>query len=167
MALLSVRKGFLLGFFSTLFALGFVLFLQEQDHLSPCSLCIFQRIVVFALMGIFLFGTLHNPQKNTLKIYLGGGMIISALGLGIALRQVYLQHLPADQVPGCGPGLNFLFQEYSFLDALKAVLQGSGDCAQIQWKFLGLSLANWSAFYFLGVLGLSGWVMVSAKGKGK
>lgn len=67
-------------------------------------------------------------------------------------RHVWLQHLPPDQVPSCGPGLNYLIDALPMKTVLQEVLSGSGECAAIDWTFLGQSLPVWSLAYFLLLL---------------
>ena len=67
----------------------------------------------------------------------------------MAARQVWLQHLPANQVPACGPGLGYMLERFPLYETLKKVLAGSGECAEVGWKFLGLSIAGWSLLWFV------------------
>jgi protein dithiol:quinone oxidoreductase len=84
-----------------------------------------------------------------MKLFVSGASITFAgVGCTLAGRQVWLQHLPEDKVPECGPGLEYLLEAYPLFDALKTVLRGTGDCAETQWVFLGLSIAEWSLFSF-------------------
>jgi disulfide bond formation protein DsbB len=39
------------------------------------------------------------------------------------------------------------------------IFRGSGDCTKVDWTFLGLSIANWSALAFLGLLAFGAWVL--------
>ncbi len=166
---------FLVGFWVSFGVLGFTFFLEIHVHLVPCSLCIFQRVFLIISTVIFLIFLIHvgwlllastAGQKTshdeardsvyalgmsfkTVMSYAVVGFLMALIGLAFSLRQIYLQSLPPSAVPGCGPGLNFLFQAYPVLDALKIVLQGSGDCAKIDWRGLGLSLADWAGIYFV------------------
>jgi disulfide bond formation protein DsbB len=152
---------FLLGLLISLGTMGYVLFLEHHNHLIPCSLCIFQRIAVIFSSIIFLIALIHGLclglKRKTFMgrlvlVYAVLGILVALTGLAFSLRQIYLQSLPPSEVPGCGPGVNFLFKAYPFLDALKIVLEGSGDCAKVDWRGLGLSLADWSGIYFVGLL---------------
>jgi len=129
--------------------LGFGLYLEHGLGLEPCPLCIFQRIAFIVITMIAFIGLLHGFGSLSSRIY-GGLMVLAALtGAGIAGRQVWLQHLPADQVPACGPGLDYILDTFPLAQGLKMVLGGSGECAEVQWQFLGLSIAEWSLFCFL------------------
>lgn len=140
-------------FFSSIFIvctslLAFGLYLEHVVGLEPCPLCVFQR-VAFIVVGMFaLIGAIHNPQKLFERIYTGLILLASLCGSGIAGRQIWLQHLPEDKVPECGPGLEYMLDAFPFTDALRMILSGSGECAEIQWTFLGFSIAEWSIVCF-------------------
>ena len=119
--------------------------------LDPCPLCIVQRILVMALGGIMLLAAIHNPRHLGRRVYGGLITVVAVLGIGVAGRHVWLQNLPPDQVPACGPGLEYLLQTFPLMDALKLVFQGSGECAEVQWTFLGLSIPGWTLVVFTGL----------------
>ncbi|MEB3768319.1 disulfide bond formation protein B [Acinetobacter sp. MD2] len=143
---------------SSIIGMSFALYLEHFKGLEPCPLCIFQRVGLMA-MGVFaLIALIHNPNSTAMKrIYAalaGLGVLWSA---GVATRHVWIQHLPPDQVPSCGPGLNYLVNVLPWKDVLSQVLTGSGECAKIDWTFLGQSLPVWSLVFFSGLLLLSIW----------
>ena len=129
--------------------LGFGLYLEHAVGLEPCPLCIFQRIAYIVIAMLALIAAIHNPQRLFERIYTGLILITSLCGAGIAGRQVWLQHLPEDKIPECGPGLDYMLDAFPFTDALKMILSGSGECAEVQWRFIGLSIAEWSLLCFL------------------
>ena len=132
--------------------LGFGLYLEHAVGLEPCPLCIFQR-VAFIVIGLFaLIAAIHNPQKLFERIYTGLILITSLCGAGIAGRQVWLQHLPEDKIPECGPGLEYMLDAFPFTDALRMILSGSGECAEVQWTFLSFSIAEWSIVCFSSLI---------------
>lgn len=133
--------------------LGFALYLQTQDSLSPCPLCVLQRVAFMALGAFALLATLHHPARWGRFIYAGLTGLAAAAGAGIAGWHVYLQHLPPDQVPSCGPGLNYLVENFPPGDALRMIFMGSGECAQVHWTFLGMSIPEWTLAWFI-VLGI-------------
>lgn len=154
MTLPGYRLVNLLGLAGCLVATAFALYLQYGVGLEPCPLCILQRVAVFAAMGVLVVAILHHPGRTGQRVYGGLGLLASLFGLGVAGRHVWLQHLPADQVPACGPGLNYMLDVFPFMEALSMVLRGSGECAEIDWTFQGLSLAEWTAFVFVGLIAL-------------
>ena len=123
-------------------------------HLDPCPLCIFQRVAMIALGVVFAVAALHAPAGLTARVYAVLGGLVAATGLSISSWHVHVQNLPADQVPACGPGLDYMWQAFPFLDVLKMVFTGSGECHTINWSFLGLSMPFWVgiSFVLLGAL---------------
>ena len=100
-------------------------------------------------MFTFLVGTLHEPGRIGAWIYSILLFVFAAAGAALATRQVWLQALPKDQVPACGMGLSYMLDTLPFIDVLRRVLEGSGECAEKGWVFLGLSIAGWTlAFFF-------------------
>ena len=138
-----------IGFVLTALLIAAALGLQVIEHLKPCPLCIMQR-VAFMLIGLlFLVFALLPKRMMFQRIHAILLTLVSAAGFVVAVRQIYLQHLPADQVPACGPGLDYLVQTFSLPQALAMVFQGSGECAVVDWRFLGFSMAVWSAVWLL------------------
>lgn len=151
----SFRAQFLFGLSCCAALLLYAIFAQYEDLAEPCPLCIFQRIAMAGLGVVALLGALHNPKSATgRRIYGVLAFLAAAIGAAIATRHVWLQHLPPDQVPACGPGLNYMLESMpSYFDILKKVLQGSGECAEINWTFLGFSMPEWTllCFVLLGI----------------
>ena len=128
--------------------LGFGYYLQYFAGQEPCPLCIFQRLAYVGIAGIGLVGAIHAPTGPGRLGYSGTVLLAALIGTGIAGRQVWLQHLPPDQVPECGPGLDYMLDVFPLSDALRMVLSGSGECAAVTWTFLSLSIAEWSLICF-------------------
>ncbi|TKR33965.1 disulfide bond formation protein B [Luteimonas gilva] len=147
---LSFRSAYLLGFLVCAALIGFALYSQFQWGLQPCPLCIFQRIA-FAVLGLmFLIGALHALKgAGGRRVYGVLAFIAAAVGIGIAGRHVWLTHLPPDQVPHCGPPLEFMMETNALTDVIRKVLTGSGECAKVDWTFLGLSMPAWSLTWFV------------------
>lgn len=129
--------------------LGFGYYLQFFAGQEPCPLCIFQRVAYFTIACIGLVGAIHAPQGTGRLGYSGTVLFAAVIGAAIAGRQVWLQHLPVDQVPECGPGLDYMLDVFPLSDALRMVFAGSGECAEVTWTFLSLSIAEWSLICFL------------------
>ena len=128
---------------------GAVLFvalvMEHAFAMAPCPLCLMQRIWFF-LAGAFAYASLlHNPRWG---IYPLCSMIAAMIGGGFSIRQLYLQNLPADQVPACGPDLAYMLEVFPLSDVLIAMTQGTGDCAEVVWSFLGLSIPGWALLTF-------------------
>ena len=156
MTTLFTTRWFYFSIFAACLALlGFGLYLEHGLALEPCPLCIFQRIAFIAVSGIAFIGLLQGFGRISSRIYGGMMALASLIGAGIAGRQVWLQHLPPDKVPACGPGLDYILDTFPLSKALKMVLTGSGECAEVQWQFLGFSIAEWSLFCFLLLIAAS------------
>jgi len=120
--------------------------------LDPCPLCMVSRFIVFILGVSFLLAALHNPSGLTRKIYHSLFSIIALLGVIVSGRHVYLQSLPADQVPSCGPSLDYMLDTLPMSDVFKEVLHGSGECAEVSWQFIGLSMPVWLLIIYSALL---------------
>ena len=130
--------------------MSFALFyLQRHLGLSPCPLCIFQRVGLIVMGGFALISALFNPKSKVIRLLLWLGSLV---GIGwataVAARHVWLQHLPADQVPSCGPGLNYWLDTLPILQVFKEVFAGSGECASVDWTLMGLSIPEQSLILF-------------------
>jgi len=155
--MLSSRGLFLLGFLFCASMLAIAGYFQLVDHLEPCPLCILQRVSTFFVGAILLLSVLHNPKQWGIKVYGLIAGLLALIGAAISARHVWLQNLPEDQVPSCGPGLNFMLDNFPLADAINMVMRGSGECAEVMWTFMGLSIPAWTfiAFISLAILSLS------------
>lgn len=135
--------------------LGYGYYLQFVQGQEPCPLCIFQRLAYISVTIIAFAGLVHAPKKIGVRVYSSLITVIAVIGAGIAAYQVWLQHLPADQVPACGPGLDYMLETFSLTETLKLVFTGSGECAEVDWTFLSLSIAEWSLLCFIGLAALA------------
>lgn len=126
----------------------YVFFLQYRLNLEPCPLCIFQRIGLW-VMGIFaLLSILFSPKNWSKWLLWLGGVLATLWAFAVAGRHVWLQHLPPDEVPACGPGLNYWVDTLPMLQVLQEVLKGSGECAVIDWTLFGFSIPEQSLIFF-------------------
>lgn len=141
----------LLAFLATVVAMAGALYLQYVEQLEPCPLCIFQRVAVIIAGVFFLAAFLHHPAALGQRLYAALAGSAAVGGALIAGRHVWLQGLPADEVPACGPALDYLLDVFPMSDVLHMVLTGSGECAVIDWLFLGISLPMWSLLVFIGL----------------
>jgi disulfide bond formation protein DsbB len=139
--------------------LGFAYYNQYVDYLDPCPLCIFQRVVFFCMGIIALLAVIHNPARLGQHIY-GWLLVISAsIGASIAGRHIWLQSLPPGEVPECGPGLNYMLDNFPLTEVLSTVLRGSGSCAEVIWSFLGMSMPMWTFAWYVGLGLVTLWVV--------
>ena len=157
------RLGYLAGFLISGGLILYALYLQYYEYQNPCPLCILQRVVYIALMVVFLIGALHGPRRAGAYVYSALLTIISLVGAGIATRHVWLQHLPKDKVPECGPGLGYMLDRFPLADAFAKIFRGSGECAEVGWKLLGLSIAEWSLVWFVLLGAFAVYIAVTAR----
>jgi disulfide bond formation protein DsbB len=69
----------------------------------------------------------------------------------VAARHLYIQSLPPGKVPVCGATLDYMLEVFSPSEALRKVLTGSGECARIDWTFLGLAMPAWVLIWVLAL----------------
>lgn len=155
---MSFRLFSVLGLLATAGAMAFALWLEHAQGLEPCPLCVFQRVAMIAVGAVFLLAALHGPTGAGQWVYGGLVWLSGGAGAGIAGRHVWLQSLPEDQVPACGPTLDFLVDAMPIWDVVTTVLRGDGNCAEIDAAWLGISLPAWT---LLGFLALMGWTAVA------
>ena len=127
-------------------------YFQYYLQLEPCPLCIMQRVVVMSIAAVLLVAAIHNPRGWGIRVYGALVTLIAAGGAAIAGRHIWLQNLPPDQVPECGPGLDYILEVFPLSEAVQMVLHGSGECAEVLWRFLGLSIPGWTLVAFSGFI---------------
>ena len=147
-----------------LFALTSMLFarvyLESFLGLEACPLCMTQRVFVILWGVIALIAALHNPMGVGRRIYAWGCAASSYVGALVAARHVWLQHLPEDQVPACGPPLDYLLENFPLQDAINTLLMGDGNCAEVAWTFMGFSIPEQTLVVFCAALLVSLWLAV-------
>jgi disulfide bond formation protein DsbB len=131
--------------------MGFALFLQYVKHQDPCPLCMVQRVVFVVLMVVFALAALHGPKRRGERIYGALIALLALSGIGVAGRHIWIQNLPKDQVPACGPGLDYMLETMPMGDVLKQLMHGSGECAAKGWTFLTLGIPEWSLLCYLAL----------------
>jgi len=145
----------LAGFLACAGMMGFALYAQYVLLLDPCPLCVFQRIATISLGVVFLLAFLHNPGNVGSKVYAALVTVTAGFGVGVATWHVRLQNMPTDEVPSCGPGFEYIMDNFALFDALSLIFKGSGECADVVWRLLGLSMPSW-VIIGLGGLGIAG-----------
>jgi disulfide bond formation protein DsbB len=155
----SFRSSYLCGFLICAGLIGFALFAQEYMDMTPCPLCILQRVAFIGLGIVFLIGGLHAPRSRWRWVYTGLVIVVALIGIAIATRHLWIQSLPPGEVPQCGAPLDFLLETRQahggLFGVLRIVLSGSGECAKVQ-DVLGLPMPAWSVIWFvlLGAFGI-------------
>jgi protein dithiol:quinone oxidoreductase len=146
---LTTRAGFAAGAVVCAALLAFAYYLQYAKGLDPCPLCYVQRWVFYALLGAFVVAAIHAPGRGGALAYGILGALLAGAGAAAAARQVWLQHLPPDKVPQCGPDIFFMMKNFPAGETLMKLIEGTGECAKVDWTFLGLSIAGWTLIWFV------------------
>lgn len=150
---MSYRRIYLTGFVLAAAALGVsVFFMELYLGLEPCPLCVLSRIVVVLIAVLFLLIALHNPGILGQRIYALVAVLLVLLGIAISARHIWLQSLPAGEVPGCTPDLGYLVNHFSLSEVFDTLFNSSGECADISWTFLGLTIPEQTLFLFIIIL---------------
>lgn len=132
-----------------------IFYFQNYLGLEPCYLCITQRVFVIAVGVICLVAALHNPAATGRKVYAALAALAAFIGSFFSIKQLWLQNLPEDKVPACGPPVDYLFDAFSASEAISMLLRGDGNCAEVQWQLLGLSMPGWVLVSFIGFAGVA------------
>ena len=123
--------------------LAYAYYAQYVMHLEPCPLCMFQRVGIFAIGIVFAIAAAHDPAGWGRRVYAGLLVLASLATIGVAARHLYIQSLPPGTVAACGASLDFMLKVFPLTEVLEKVLTGSGECAKIEWRFLGLAMPAW------------------------
>ncbi len=150
---ISRRWLFLFGAFTVGVMFAAALYLQYVLREEPCPLCMIQRVIFIAIGVLFFIAAVHNAKPIVAKIYSVLIALVALSGVGVASRHIWLQHLPKDQVPACGPGLDYMLENFPMADVWKELMHGSGECAAKGWTFLTLGIPELSLIGYV-VLGI-------------
>lgn len=129
--------------------LAFGLYLQHGVGLNPCPMCIVQRYALIGVTVVTALGALGSRRGG----WLAGsalGVALAAFGAFVAARQTWLQWHPPEVV-SCGRDFYGMIATFPLERAIPMIFRGGGDCATVDWTFLGGSIANWSFLCFVGI----------------
>jgi disulfide bond formation protein DsbB len=137
---------------------GYALYAEHWLDFEPCPLCIFQRVGVIAMGVAFLLSALLAVPRARWGGYVSVGLIVlaTAIAAGVSGRHVYVQSQPPGTFESCGSSLEWMMEINPLFEVIRKVLSAPGECANIDWTFLGLSMPAWVLIWslLLGVLGL-------------
>jgi disulfide bond formation protein DsbB len=144
------------GFAACAALLAYALYTQFYLGLEPCPLCIFQRIGVALLGLVFLLAALHDPRGRSRYAYALALALAALATVAVAARHVYVQSLPPGSLPSCGAPLSVLLKFTPVWQVVRKVLTGSGECGEVNWRFLGLAMPAWVLIWalLLGTVGV-------------
>lgn len=139
-----MRRGLnALGFATCGALLGYAWYSQVVLGLEPCPLCIFQRIGIAALAVLFALAAIHHPRTWGARVYAALLVLAALITMGVSARHLWIIHLPEGAVPACGATLSYMMDIFPLTDVIRKVLTGSGECAKVSWRFLGLTMPAW------------------------
>lgn len=150
--LLNYRMLSLFGFLSCVIGMAFALYLEHVKGYEPCPMCIFQRVAMIAAGLLFLAGAAFGPESWGRWVWSGFAAVAAVVGAAIAGRHVWLQRLPEDERPACGPTLDYLMDFMPLTEVISTILKGDGNCAIIDAQWLGISLPGWTMIAFVGLV---------------
>ena len=131
-----------------------IYYLEGVLLLDPCPLCMVDRGILVVIAGVCLIAFIHNSSGKMRWVYTIIAGLFSLFGIGVAARHIWLQGLPPDQVPECGPDLSYMLDVFPLGDVIKRIFTGSGQCAEVSWTFLGLTIPQQTLFLFIILFGL-------------
>lgn len=140
--------------------LGVAFYMEYQLGLEPCPLCMLQRIVFLVIGIVSLLSAVMSAERARKWLSLVV-VALSLIGAALAIRHLYLQHLPLDELPACLPGLGYMVEVFPWQEVAKAMIMGTGDCGDVVWTFLGLSIPGWTLVMFLGMALINGWIALT------
>ena len=108
--------------------LASALTMEHVFGLVPCPLCLMQRVWMI-IVGLTAIVSLAHWQRLGIYPLLAGAA--AAIGGGFSIRHLYLQTLPPEEVPSCGPDLGYMFENFPLGDVIGAMTRGTGDCAKV------------------------------------
>ncbi len=154
---MSQRLIYALGVLLCAALMGTAFYFEYVMDLEPCPLCMLQRLLLVGVGAVLLLALLHGPGRAWRRVYGLFTVLVAGLGVAVAGRHVWLQNLPDDQVPSCGPGLEYILEAFPLRRAIDLIMSGSGECHEVVWSFLGLSIPAWTLLIFCGfvLFGLS------------
>ncbi len=156
---LRPRAAFFLAALACIAILGFAFYLQYVKEMEPCPLCWFQRLAVGGLAIVFAIGAwrckprIQGPTAAWVAVCI---TVVALAGAGVSARHIWIQNLPADQVPACGQGIGYMLESMPFLDVFSKALKGSGECAKRD-TWIGLTLPTWTILFFAGCIVWAWW----------
>ena len=132
-----------------------VLFMEGYLGLAPCPLCVLDRIVLSAMALIFLLAFVHNPAAAGQRAYAAVNLAFTICGTTLAARHIQLQNLPAGEIPDCAPDLGYMLETFPLTKTLPMIFRTSGECTEISWTFLGLSIPQQTLLLFVVLAAIS------------
>ena len=151
---LSFKKINLFGSLLAFILVGLAVAIQAQFNLEPCPLCVTQRIVFIVIGCLFLLFSFFSPNQFIRFTHLTSLLITNIVGMVFAIKHILIQSkwiiVPAE----CGIDLDYMFENFPLTEAFSLLFKGAGDCSEIDWSFLGITLPQLAliAYIMFGIL---------------
>ena len=149
-ALLSARRFHGLVAFVAFALLAVAFYMEYQMGLEPCPLCMLQRIAFFCVGVMSLLSALTGSVKVR-KACAWVVTVLSLIGAALAIRHLYLQSLPSDELPACLPGLSYMSRGVSMAGNYAGDDHGDRECGEVHWTLFGISIPGWTLLAFIGM----------------
>lgn len=146
----SLRLYSFIPFISTVLMIAYAYYEQYVEYLDPCPLCLVQRFIIVAIGLLYFVTFILPPQKIARTLMAIILSLVSLFGALVSARHVWIQNLPADEVPACGPGLSYMFENFPIGSVIQDLFTGSGSCAEVTWRLWGLTMPMWTLICFVG-----------------
>jgi protein dithiol:quinone oxidoreductase len=147
----SRRSAYFFGFLVCAGLMAYAFYLQYVEQLEPCPMCWFQRAALLAMGCVFLLAAVTNPGRPGAKMFAWLTLLTGGAGAVLAVRHLYIQSMPADQLPSCGMGITYMLESLPFLDVFARALRGSVECNKIDLIF-GLPIPAWNLVFFVAAI---------------
>lgn len=138
------------GFITCIALLASAYYFQFALAMEPCPLCIMQRVATLMVALGCLAGFFLVERPIGLLVASIWTLLSSFFGIYLSHHHNWLQNLPADQVPSCGPSLEYMLDAFPIMEVITVLLRGNGNCAEVSWSFAGLSMPGWLMVFFIG-----------------
>ena len=120
---------------------------KQTGRSQVTGLVVWMILVPFVCCAL---AAVHNPKQFGQKVYSSLSLTLVLAGIYFSGKQLWLQSLPGSHVPSCGFPVRHLFENFSTIEAITMLLQGDGNCADVRWQLMGLSMPGWVMVCFVG-----------------
>lgn len=151
MSLACSRSLFFMAFIAGALALGVSYYLEYGAGLTPCGLCLLQRVCLALFTGVCLMASVHGPGGFGNFLYWLLGLFCSLAGTVMAWRQVLFQSDPSHLLSSCALQMEALYENLPWLCRVTRMFKGEDGCAEITWTLFDLSIPEWSLLLFMGM----------------
>jgi disulfide bond formation protein DsbB len=150
------------GFITCVALLAAAYYFEFALEMEPCPLCIMQRVAILMVALGCLVSFFLTERPIALFITSGWTLLSSFFGIYLTHHHNWLQNLPADQVPSCGPSLEYMLDAFPIMEVVTVLLRGNGNCAEVSWSFAGLSMPGLLMIFFIVFAIASGYGTLAA-----